>query len=75
MACLLIFVSAKFCYTACQLKFDFDFYPNQNFVPVCQLDILFLCLYVSVLCLPKRRHFVRFSWEHEAGAERETANN
>ena len=43
MACSLIFVSAKLCFTASQLEFDFDFDPNQNFVPLCQLDIFFLC--------------------------------
>ena len=41
MAC----VFAKLCLTSSQKEFDFDFDPNRNFVPQCQLDIFFLCLY------------------------------
>ena len=66
----LIFVSAKLCYTASQLVFDFDFDPIQNFVPPSQIDIPIFCLYLSVLSLENKLFFCVF----HASAKRETAN-
>ena len=62
----LIFVSAKLCYTASQLVFDFDFDPIQNFVPPSQIDISIFC----VLSLQNKLFFCVF----HASAKRGTAN-
>ena len=70
MDCSLIFVSAKLCYTASQLVFDFDFDPIQNFVPQSQIDIPIFCLCLSVLSLQNKLFFCVF----HASAKRETAN-
>ena len=58
MACSLIFVFAKLCFTAFQLIFDFD------------LIIPFFVLCISVFSLQNRRLFLRFSGEHEADVEK-----
>ena len=56
----LIFVSAKLCYTASQLVFDFDFDPIQNFVPPSQIDFPIFCLCLSVLSLQNKLFFASF---------------
>ena len=57
MACSLIFVSAKLCFTTFQLVFDSD------------LITPFFLLCVSVLSLQNRLLFSRFSGEHGADVE------
>ena len=57
MACSLIFVSAKLCFTTFLLLFDFDF-----IIPI-------FCSCISVLSLQDRPLFSRFSGEQEADVE------